>query len=69
MSESLDAELSAKRRRRMERHVAECEECRRLLAGLRAMLSVLHGLEVPAGAVDPARMAASVSLRLEDGRR
>jgi anti-sigma factor RsiW len=71
MSDYLDAELSSGRRRRMERHVGECEECRRLLAGLRATLEVLHGLRAPSGGVDAARIAASVRLRLGklEGRR
>jgi anti-sigma factor RsiW len=64
MSDYLDAELSSTGRRRMERHVGECEECRRLLADLRAMLGVLLGLRAPSGGVDPIRMAASVRLRL-----
>jgi predicted anti-sigma-YlaC factor YlaD len=47
----------------MESHVRECEECRRLLAGLRALLGMLHGLRAPS-AVDPARMVESVRARL-----
>jgi anti-sigma factor RsiW len=64
MSDYLDAELSSGRRRRLERHVAECRECRRLLASLRTMLGALHGLRGPGADVDPARMAESVRLRL-----
>ena len=68
MSDYLDAQLSSGRRQRMERHVAECPECRRLLAGLRMMLGALHSLRAPAGNVDPARIAASVRLRLGEGQ-
>jgi len=64
MSYYLDAELSSGRRRRMERHVTECSECRRVLASLRMMLGALHGLRPPGGDVDAARMAESVRLRL-----
>ena len=64
MSDYLDAEMSSGRRRRMERHVGECHECRRLLAGLRAMLGVLHRLRAPSGGVDTVRMAALVRRRL-----
>jgi anti-sigma factor RsiW len=64
MSDYLDVELSSAHSRRLDRHVGECEECRRLLAGLRAMLGVLHGLGATSGDVDVARMAASVRLRL-----
>jgi anti-sigma factor RsiW len=64
MSDYLDAELSSGRGRRMERHVGECEECSRVLAGLRAMLGALHGLPASSGAADAARIAASVRLRI-----
>jgi anti-sigma factor RsiW len=63
MSDYLDAELGSRRRRRMERHVAECGQCRRLLAGLRALLAVLHDARAPRG-VDAGRIADSVRLRL-----
>lgn len=64
MSEYLDMELSSWRRRRMGRHLGECDQCRRVLAGLRAMLGVLHGLPVPSAGVDVARITASVRARL-----
>jgi anti-sigma factor RsiW len=64
MSEYLDAELSSERCRRMKRHLGTCEECRRLLAGLRATLGALHSLRPPSAGMDVARMAASVRLRL-----
>jgi anti-sigma factor RsiW len=64
MSDYLDSELSPGRRARMERHVGECEECRRLLAGLRAMLDALHGLRAPGEAADGTRIATSVRVRL-----
>jgi anti-sigma factor RsiW len=66
MSDYLDAELSAKSRERIEHHVAECQECRRVLAGLRALLGTLQGLPLPGDDVDAARMAASVRLRLDE---
>jgi anti-sigma factor RsiW len=64
MSEYLDEELNAGPRQRMERHVGECAECRRLLAGLREMIRMLHGLPVPSGS-DAGRIAASVRLQIE----
>jgi hypothetical protein len=48
----------------MERHVAECEQCRRLLAGLRTMLGALHALPTPASSADAARIIRAVRLRL-----
>jgi anti-sigma factor RsiW len=68
MSDYLDEELSAERRRRMERHVGECGVCRRLLAGLRATIRALHGLRAPSGDADAARIAASVKPRLGEPR-
>jgi anti-sigma factor RsiW len=64
MSDYLDGELGSSRRTRMERHVAECPECRRLLAGLRRTLDALHRLPAPAGGTDALALAASVRLRL-----
>jgi anti-sigma factor RsiW len=66
MSDYLDAQLSRGRRRRMERHVSGCEECRRVLVGLRALLGALHGMPTPSGGAEAARIAASVRLRLDD---
>ena len=65
MSEYLDEELNSRPQQRMERHVSECEECRRLLAGLREMIRVLHGLPTPSGA-DAGRIAASVRLQIQE---
>jgi anti-sigma factor RsiW len=65
MSDYLDDELSSGKRRRMERHVGECEECRRLLTGLRKMLSALGGLAMPSGG-DVRRIAASVQVRIQE---
>ena len=44
----------------MERHVAECEECRRVLAGLRRMLDALPRLAGTGGATDAVEIAAAV---------
>jgi len=65
MSAYLDEELNSRPRRRVERHVGECEECRRLLAGLRELIRVLHGLPTPSGA-DAGRIAASVRLLIQE---
>ena len=60
----LDGELRAGGKLRVERHVVECEECRRLLAGLRATLDALAHL--PAASGDPQRTAAAVRQRLDE---
>jgi anti-sigma factor RsiW len=64
MSAYLDAELGQSGRARMDRHTAECPQCRRLIASLRRMLSALHRLPAPAGGADGLDIASSVRLRL-----
>jgi anti-sigma factor RsiW len=66
MSDYLDGELAAGGRDRMRRHLGECEECRRLLAGLRAILEGLHHLAAPSGGTNALRIATSVRQRLSD---
>lgn len=68
MSDYMDEGLGPGSQARLERHVGECDECRRLLAGLREMLRVLGGLPTPSG-VDAGRLAASVRLRLDEPGR
>lgn len=64
MSDYLDGELARAARMRMERHLGECAECRRLLAGLRRTVDGLHRLPAPSGGVDALQIAASVGARL-----
>ena len=66
MSAYLDGELDANRRLRMERHVRECAECSRLLAGLRLLLEALHRIPAPGGGPDAVQLAGSVRVRLRD---
>ena len=66
MSDYLDGDLAASRGRHLERHVSECAECRRLLAGLRAMVQALHASAAPATDADATALAASVRARLPD---
>jgi anti-sigma factor RsiW len=66
MSAYLDGELPASRRSRLERHLVECSECRRLLAGLKVVLQALHGLPAAAGPADATGIAASVRRRLSE---
>jgi anti-sigma factor RsiW len=65
MSYYLDGELASNAHGRMERHLGECGECRRLLAGLRATVAALHRMPPPAGGVDGPALAAAVSVRLD----
>jgi anti-sigma factor RsiW len=66
MSDYLDADLATRGRARMERHLGECPECRRLLAGLRAIIDGLHGLPAPSGGANATAIAALVRVRLDD---
>ena len=66
MSDYLDRELETSGRGRMERHLAGCEECRRLLAGLRRTLEALHRLASHTGGGDAPEIAASVRERLRE---
>ena len=65
MSELLDGELAPGARARMERHLRDCPECERLLAGLRAVVRGLGHLPAPAGG-DAAQIAALVRGRLDE---
>jgi anti-sigma factor RsiW len=66
MSDYLDGELASAGRTRMERHLGECAECRRLVAGLRRTVDGLHHLSAPSGGVDALQIAASVRARLSE---
>jgi anti-sigma factor RsiW len=64
MSDYLDDELAPSGRARLERHVGECAECGRVLAGLRAMLDRLHALPAAGGGVEAVQLATAVRARL-----
>ncbi len=66
MSAYVDGELGSGRRLRLERHVRECEECRRILAGLRETLNALHRMPAPSGDSEPNQIVAAVRLRLRE---
>jgi anti-sigma factor RsiW len=66
MSDYVDGDLSPSLRTRLERHLGECEECRRLLEGLRRTLEMLHGVSGLGEGVDAAAIAASVRVRLSE---
>jgi anti-sigma factor RsiW len=65
MSSYIDGELTPHSRGRIERHLGECAECRRVLAELRATLDALHQLSAPSDRVDPAVLVATVRGRLD----
>jgi len=64
MSDYVDRDLSPGLRARMERHLGECDECRRLLEGLRRTVEALHGVSGLGEGVDASAIAASVRAQL-----
>ncbi len=66
MSAYVDGELRSSRRLRLERHVSECEQCRRILAALRETLNALHRLPVPTADSEPNRIVTAVRRRLRE---
>ena len=64
MSDYLDAELLPHGHGRMERHLGECGECRRVLTDLRVILEGLHRLPRPGGGLDAVQIVAAVRLQL-----
>ena len=61
----LDGDLPEGPRARMERHLSECSECRRVLASLRLMIDRLAALSAPSGAPDAIQIATAVRARLD----
>jgi anti-sigma factor RsiW len=67
MSDYREGDLSPRRRARIERHLGECRECDRLLAGLRLVVDALRRVPLPEGP-DAGQIAASVRARLGEPR-
>lgn len=61
----LDGELPEGPRARLERHLGECPECRRVLASLKLMIDRLAALAAPSGAPDAIQIATAVRARLD----
>jgi anti-sigma factor RsiW len=66
MSAYLDSDLSAWPRARLERHTAECPECRGVLDDLRHMLALLHSAPAPEPVADGSAIATAVLRRLHE---
>jgi hypothetical protein len=66
MSDYLDGELAAGERARVERHVGECVECRRVITGLRLVVQALHLLPAPEPGRNLIGFAGSVQMRLKN---
>jgi anti-sigma factor RsiW len=65
MSAYVDGDLPEALRTRLEHHLGECAECRRLLAGLERMIDRLGRLAAPSGGLPPREIAAAVRVRLD----
>ena len=66
LSAHLDGDLSRRARRRVERHVGECGECRRLVGELRRTIEALHRLPTPDGGAGGPQIAGAVRVRLSE---
>ena len=66
MSEYVDGELAPAGRARMDRHMGECPECRRVLAGLLSLVDRLGRVGAPRGGADAVQIAAAVRGRLDE---
>jgi anti-sigma factor RsiW len=68
MSAYIDGDLRERARARLEHHVRECEQCRRLLGDLRRMLGLLAQAGHAAAGAPSAQIAAQVRARLHGSR-
>ena len=66
MSAYLESDLSAGARARLERHTAQCVECRSVLDDLRRILRLLHGAPRPQPLADGPTIATAVLRRLHE---
>ena len=65
LSDYVDGAAAARQRARVERHVGECGDCRRLAAGPKLLVDGLHRLPALEGG-GALRVAASVRKRLRE---
>ena len=66
MSAYLDFDLRTQARARLERHTAECPECRSVLDDLRQMLVLLQSAPAPKPVADVPAIAGAVLQRLHE---
>jgi anti-sigma factor RsiW len=66
MSAYLDSDLRTQTRARLERHTAECPECRSVLDDLRRLLALLHSAPPPEPVTDGPAIATAVMRRLHE---
>jgi anti-sigma factor RsiW len=66
MSAYLDSDLRRHARARLERHTAQCPECRSVLHELRYMLTLLHSAPAPEPVAGGPAIASAVLRRLHE---
>jgi anti-sigma factor RsiW len=66
MSAYLDSDLRTQARSRLERHTAECADCRSVLGDLRRMLALLRIVPPPEPVADRSAIATAVMRRLHE---
>jgi anti-sigma factor RsiW len=66
MSAYLDSDLRTQARERLERHTAECPECRSVLDDLQRMLALLQSALAPEPVADVPAIASAVLRRLHE---
>jgi anti-sigma factor RsiW len=66
MSAYLDSELPGRARNRLERHTAQCPQCRSVLDDLRDMLTLLQGAPPPQPTAAVAGITSAVMRRLRE---
>ena len=62
LSHYVEGELSARARRRLDRHAGDCLDCGRGIRAMRALVRAAQGLGQPAGARAPAAIFDRVRL-------
>jgi predicted anti-sigma-YlaC factor YlaD len=65
MSAYLDGDIAPRQRARLERHLSECHDCRRVYGGLSRLVDALGRLERPQPGRDAVNISAAVRLRLD----
>ena len=66
MSAYLDSDLAVSARARLERHTAECPECRRVLQELVRMLGLLQSSRAPQPVAGVSAISTAVLRRLHE---
>jgi anti-sigma factor RsiW len=66
LSGYLEGDLAARQRARIQRHLAECPECRSLLRSLQQMIARFKGVPPPPDNPAPRDLADAVRARLDE---